>query len=327
MMLKKLIPAAALLALAGAAQAQVTIYGLVDLSYGKNETLGDTKATLHSGGDDGSSQGNSATKVGIKGSMDVGSGFKANFKLETAGITMDGKVGTPGYYDDVKKENVPADPFFNRAAWAGLSGSFGEVRVGRQDSVVFQSSIGFDLNGASNAACASCNAGIAGGILGKGRYSRQIQYIAPTVNGLTAQVGYAAIDTDVSGSKAAAAFGVTYAAGPLALGAASEASRVEGGNSSSMVAGSYDFGAAKLAVSYSPTKDAKGTMFGVTAPVAGFTVGMQYAKNSDTSAKGTEFFVNKEVLKNTYAYADYGTKKETGKDTKTVYAIGAIYTF
>ena len=61
MMLKKLIPAAALLALAGAAQAQVSIYGLVDLSYGKNETLGDTKATLHSGGDDGSSQGNSAT--------------------------------------------------------------------------------------------------------------------------------------------------------------------------------------------------------------------------------------------------------------------------
>jgi predicted porin len=34
MMLKKLIPAAALLALAGAAQAQVSIYGLVDLSYG-----------------------------------------------------------------------------------------------------------------------------------------------------------------------------------------------------------------------------------------------------------------------------------------------------
>lgn len=315
MMLKKLIPAAALLALAGAAQAQVTIYGLVDLSYGKNETLGNAKATLHSGGDDGSSQGNSTTKVGIKGSTDVGSGFKANFKLETAGITMDGKVGSEG------------DPFFNRAAWAGLSGSFGEVRVGRQDSVVFQSSIGFDLNGASNAACATCNAGIAGGILGKGRYSRQIQYIAPTVNGITAQVGYATIDTTVANSKAAAALGVTYAAGPLALAAASEASRVEGGNSSSMVAGSYDFGAAKLAVSYSPTKDAKGTMFGVTAPVAGFTVGMQYAKNSDTSAKGAEFFVNKEVLKNTYAYVDYGTKKETGKDTKSVYAIGAIYTF
>jgi predicted porin len=316
MMLKKLIPAAALLALAGAAQAQVTIYGLVDLSYGKNEALGDTKATLHSGGDDDSSQGNSATRVGIKGSTDVGSGFKANFKLETAGISMDGKVGT-----------APDTPFFSRAAWAGLSGSFGEVRVGRQDSVVFQSAIGFDLNGASNAACASCNAGIAGGILGKGRYSRQIQYIAPTLNGITAQVGYATIDTTVADSKAAAALGVTYAAGPLALAAASEASRVEGGNNSSMVAGSYDFGVAKLAVSYSPTKDAKGTIFGVTAPVAGFTVGMQYAKNSDTSAKGTEFFVNKEVLKNTYAYADYGTKKETGKDTKTAYAIGAIYTF
>lgn len=315
MMLKKLIPAAALLALAGAAQAQVSIYGLVDLSYGKNETIGDTKATLHSGGDDSSSQGNSATKVGIKGSMDVGSGLKANFKLETAGITMDGKVGATD------------DPFFNRQAWAGLSGAFGEVRVGRQDSVVFQTSIGFDLNGASNAACATCNAGIATGILGKGRYSRQIQYIAPTVSGFTVQAGYATVDTTVATSKAAAAIGVTYAAGPLTVALATEAARVDGGSSSSVYAGAYDFGVAKVAVSHSPSKDSKGTMMGVVAPVAGYNVGLQYAKNSDTKAKGTEFFVNKEVLKNTSVYFDYGIKKEVGVESKNTYAVGAIYTF
>jgi predicted porin len=297
----------------------MTIYGLVDLSYGKNETLtdaNDRKATLHSGGDNGSSQGNSASRVGIKGSMDVGSGLKANFKLETAGITMDGKVGS-----------TDGTAFFDRQAWAGLSGGFGEVRVGRQDSVVFQTSIAFDLNGASNAACATCNAGIADGILGKGRYSRQIQYIAPTVSGFTLQAGYAAIDPIVATSKAAAAIGVTYAAGPLTAAIAAEAARVDGGSSSSVFAGAYDFGVAKVAVSYSPSKDSKGTMMGVVAPIAGYNVGMQYAKNSDTKAKGTEFFVNKEVLKNTSVYFDYGIKKVVGVESQNTYALGAIYTF
>ena len=317
MMLKKLIPAAVLLALTGAAQAQVSIYGLVDLSYGKNETLAtanDRKATLHSGGDNGGSQGNSVTRVGLKGSMDVGSGVKGNFKLESGGIDMDGKVNNGG-------------AFFDRQAWAGLSGGLGEVRVGRQDSVVFQTSIAFDLNGASNAACATCNAGIADGILGKGRYSRQIQYIAPTVSGFTVQAGYAAIDPAVAKSKAAAAIGVTYAAGPLTAAAATEGARVDGGTGSSVYAGSYDFGIAKVAVSYSPSKASKGTMMGFVAPVAGVNVGMQYAKNSDTKAKGTEFFVNKEVLKNTSVYFDYGTKKEVGVASKSMYALGAIYVF
>ena len=316
MMLKKLIPAAALLALAGAAQAQVTVYGLIDLSYGKNEAVDASKATLHSGGDDAGSQGNSASRVGIKGSMDVGSGLKGNFKLETAGITMDGKVGSA--------DNTA---FFDRQAWAGLSGGFGEVRVGRQDSVVFQTSIAFDLNGAANAACATCNAGIATGVLGKGRYSRQIQYIAPAINGFTVQAGYAAIEPTDATSKAAAAIGVTYAAGPLTVALASEAARVEGGSNSSVYAASYDFGVAKVAVSHSPSKDSKGTMYGFVAPVAGVNVGMQFAKNSDTKAKGTEFFVNKEVLKNTSVYFDYGTKKEVGVASKSMFALGAIYVF
>jgi len=319
MMLKKLIPAAALLALAGAAQAQVSIYGLVDLSYGKNETLSTAaarKETLHSGGDNGSSQGNSASRVGIKGSMDVGSGYKGNFKLETAGITMDGKVGS--------ENNTP---MFDRQAWAGLSGGFGEVRVGRQDSVVFQTTIGFDLNGASNAACATCNAGLFDGILGKGRYSRQVQYIAPTVNGFTVQAGFASLDPDTTNSKSATAFGVTYTAGALTAALATEAARVTGGSSSSVYAVSYDFGVAKMAVSHSPSKNANGTMVGVVAPIAGYSVGMQYAANSDTKAKGAEYFVNKEVLKNTSVYFDYGTKKEVGSQSKSTYALGAIYTF
>ena len=67
--MKKLILASALLAAFGVAHADATVYGLVDMSYSKS--LADDsaspkkKADFHSGGDDGSGQGNSATRIGV----------------------------------------------------------------------------------------------------------------------------------------------------------------------------------------------------------------------------------------------------------------------
>ena len=140
----KMIPAAVLLSVLGAAHAQVaapaaTVYGVIDMSYGKtiSQDAAGKKADFHSGGDEGGgSYGNSTTRIGVKGSADLGSGIKGNFKFETGGIGTDGSVSSGG-------------TFFSRAAWVGFSGSFGEVRLGRQDSVPFQSSIDLDLNGAS----------------------------------------------------------------------------------------------------------------------------------------------------------------------------------
>lgn len=138
-MKKVLVPVALAFGLAGAAQAQMTIYGLIDASYGKSIAMdaAGQDADIHSGGDNGSGEGNSTTRIGVKGSTDVGKGIKANFKLETGGITSDGEVN-------------PGGAFFNRQAWVGFSGGFGEVRIGRQDSVAFQTMAGYDFNGASN---------------------------------------------------------------------------------------------------------------------------------------------------------------------------------
>ncbi|MDP3037825.1 MAG: porin, partial [Rhodocyclaceae bacterium] len=93
--MKKLLPLAILLGAMGTAHAELAVYGLVDISYGKNiaDDAANKSARLHSGGDDGSSQGNSTTRVGLKGSTDIGSGLKANFKLETAGIDRDLRIG------------------------------------------------------------------------------------------------------------------------------------------------------------------------------------------------------------------------------------------
>jgi len=321
MMLKKLIPAATLLALAGAAQAQITIYGLVDVAMAKslsndgdNTTSAKKDGTLIFGG-------NSATRVGLKGSTDLGSGVKGNFQLESSAIDIDGKLGKDALGDQV---------LFGRQAWVGASGAFGEIRAGRQDSVGFQTLIGFDLNGAANTASASGAAGIGGGLL-NGQGTRSVQYIAPTMAGFKAQLGYQAADTSKlvsqDGGKASTAYGVTYTLDKLALAVAGSSKTSSGGNTASSYAGSYDFGIFKAVANISGTKGAKGAMYGVVAPVAGVNVGMQYAKNSDTKDTGTEFFVNKEILKNTLVYADYLSKK-TGAGVKfDAYAVGVIYVF
>ena len=140
MMTKKLVAAAALLALAGGANAQMVIYGLMDVSYGQGlldnfsangqdfyvngcdgtVTLGEKKPNFHSGGDNCSSEGNSTSRIGFKGSYNVAPDIKAKFQLETGGIESSGKVNNDG-------------TFFNRQAWFGFESKFGEMRFGRQD--------------------------------------------------------------------------------------------------------------------------------------------------------------------------------------------------
>lgn len=329
---KHLIAAAALLAVGGAAQAQMTLYGLADVCYGKSfltdlGVFGGTKADVHSGGDNFSSECNSTTRVGIKGAYEVAKGVKANFKFETAGITSRGEVGTDG------------QPFFNRQAWAGLSGEFGEVRVGRQDSVPFQVMTDFDFNGASNGLSAGAYSGV--GAWNTGRQSKSIQYIAPTGGGLTAQLGLVVKGNGGPGAKDVLSGAIKYGAGPILVGAAFESKPATGLKDFTSVAGSYDFGVAKVMASYASGgftpvgTQAKGYVLGVTAPVAGFTVGAHYgdsksADNSNLKIKSWEFFINKEVFKNTYGYIEAGNWKGDGGEGQTkanAFAAGVIFVF
>ena len=72
--------------------------------------------------------------------------------------------------------------------WAGLSSAYGEVRLGRQDSVAWQTMNEFDFNGASNSASALGNSLVAPWL--PPRQSRSLQYISPDFSGFKAQVGF-----------------------------------------------------------------------------------------------------------------------------------------
>lgn len=334
-MKKAIVSAAVLFGALGSAHAQMTLYGLVDMSYGKS-LLADVflreKADFHSGGDNGSSEGNSTTRVGIKGSSDLGSGIKANFKFESNGITSDGSVNAPT---------------LGRQAWLGFSGGFGEVRLGRQDSVSFQTMIDYDFNGASNGVSALGYAAVGPWL--PGRQSRSLQYISPNYGGFTAQLGF----QPEGNTPASAAFGkaknvfsagVKYSAGPLSVAASAQSKSFDQAQNFYSVAGSYDLGVVKGMIGYADGGEfakggsGKGLSLGAVAPVAGVNVGLMYGKNTDSGLKidSVEVFVNKEVFKNTIAYAEVGSWKTglsvnpldaAAKTKGTGAAIGVIYVF
>jgi hypothetical protein len=219
--------------------------------------------------------------------------------------------------------------FFDRAAWAGFSGSFGEVRLGRQDNVPFQTMVDFDFNGAANAASAQMNSLATPWSL-NGRQSRSLQYIAPAMGGFSVQAGFVP-EAEAATSKAVYSVGLKYTVGKLVVAAAGQTASTTTGSSFSSVAGSYDFGVAKVMASYADGGEGfKGTSVGVVAPVAGFNVGLTYAKNSDAGAAvATEVYVNREIYKNTYAYFDYGNldKANVYFAKGNAYALGVIYSF
>lgn len=325
MLKKNLIAAAALLATAGAANAQMSIYGLIDMCYGKSlyaDVILGEKADVHSGGDNGSSECNSTTRFGIKGSYEVAKGVKANFKLESGGISSDGDVNGGG-------------AFFRRAAWAGLSGDLGEIRVGRQDSVPFQMMGDFDFNGQSNGVSAGAYSGV--GAWNTGRQSRSIQYIAPAMGGVSAHFGLRPKGNSQDGNKDVISGAVKFAAGPVLLGASYESKFDSAVDDFSSFAASFDFGIAKVMASYADGgfnplgNQSKGYVLGITAPVAGFTVGAHFADSKDTASikvQSYELFINKEIFKNTYGYVEAGNWKSSTLNLKgSGAAAGVIFVF
>ena len=97
-----------------AAQSSVTLYGRLNLSaeHQKNVNAVGTQKVLQ----------NSASRIGFKGTEDLGGGLKAGFQLE-AGISAD--------------TGAASASFFGRQSEVNLSGAFGMVRLGNFTSEAY----------------------------------------------------------------------------------------------------------------------------------------------------------------------------------------------
>lgn len=269
-MKKTLLALAALGAFAGtaAAQSSVSVYGVVDLSL--ESVKGDSTITRVS------SSNYATSRLGFKGTEDLGSGLKANFVLES-GIAVD--TGSNGN-----------TRFFDRAAWAGLAGGFGELRLGRQDTSIGVLTAPTKILGAQ----AYDDFKIAGTFAGDTyrRADNAITYAIPKfVDGLSAEVQYSTGigSSSTTGTEATNDIGeawglnVKYAIGGLNLGlgyidvkidAAGSATNTAAASADEsdeglLVYGGYNFGAFSLTAYYNQddrsTADDKRKLYGIKA--------------------------------------------------------------
>lgn len=239
--------AIACVASAATAQTSVNLYGLLDASV-ESVRAGNANVSRVS------SSNLATSRFGMKGVEDLGGGLSATFVLESA---VNADTGANG---DTAR-------FFDRAAWLGLSGGFGEIRLGRQDS-----SIGL-LAGNSSilGAQAYDDFKIAKTYAGDKyrRVDNAITYVLPKlVDGLSAQVQYSTtagakdvattvggVGAEKAGDKTGRLYGLNaqYTSGAFGAGLGylvADVSNTGDKDKASLAYVSYDFGAAKTTAYY-----------------------------------------------------------------------------
>lgn len=195
-----LIGAVATLATGAAmAQSSVTVYGRF------NTTVERVKVTDDTGASESTSVlNNNASRLGFKGSEDMGGGLKANFLLEHRFNSDDG--------------SSTSSQFWAGDAWAGLSGGFGEVRLGTQTSTSYYATADWvSMHNHDTGDSADALYYSATGFDG----TNKISYITPEMGGLTAEL-QGQLGEGRAGREKAFDLGVYYKLGALALGLGAE---------------------------------------------------------------------------------------------------------
>lgn len=346
--MQKTLIALAVLAASGAAMAQssVTLYGLVDAGIGQKTTEVTGTAKVKQTVVDSSLLNNS--RFGFKGSEDLGGGLKANFTLEQGFSTDTGAA-------------VSSTLAFSRKAVVGLSGSFGAVDLGRQYSAYD------DLRGATNM-ISDTNFATTGTVFATGladytnRIDNSIGYRSASFGGISGAVvlGLGEDKTSALSATQNVSAHIKYANGPIVVGYAyqQQDSRIPAttvpvaaaSNSAEikyhLLAGSYDFGVAKLTGGFNVAKQSgledKEYQIGVTVPFGAAAVAAGYSKAegertgaADLEGQGISLVGTYSLSKRTTLYAGFlRTEVETaGAGTavitteKSTIATGVRHTF
>jgi predicted porin len=328
-MKKSLIAVAVLAAFVGTsfAQTNVSIYGVVDagLSYTDNGAAANSKTLgLGSGQQSGS-------RLGFKGSEDLGGGLSAIFTLENGFNVDDGTQGQ--------------GRLFGRQAFVGLSGGFGSVKLGRQYNPIRGAAEAIDPFGL----------GLAGdlkrvfNVYGE-RADNTINYTTPNLSGFSGQFAYSF--GEVAGSTSAGrqlGLSGSYANGPLFATLAyhyrdnsTDALVDKGSAKSTLLGATYNFGVAKLHGGFAWNKgdtgvtdnvDSRDWMLGVSAPLGSGTVLASYIQHKDkltddADAKQWALGYTYNLSKRTNLYTSYA-KINNDANAKIVSAVagGSASTF
>lgn len=248
--MKKSLIALAVMAAAGAASAQssVTLFGIVDVNASYQRTSGGEKNTFLG------NSGYNSSRLGFRGTEDLGGGLSASFWLEGA-LAPDVGQGA----------SQSTGLNFQRRSTVSLAGNWGELRLGRDYTPTFWNMTVFDpfgTNGVGSnighkvklAGASSTAAGVVDPAYV--RSNNMVQYFLPAnLGGFYGQVSYAFDETSnlSTPSNAGRYIGgrLGFATGPFNVAAAY--GQTEGAETFASpdvrnwnVAGQWDFGMAKL---------------------------------------------------------------------------------
>jgi predicted porin len=342
-MKKTLVAVAAMAAVTGA-MAQATIYGNIDQAYTKSTTSVAGRQTSNTTTMGSYQMGSS--QIGFKGEEDLGGGLKASFLHEMGVFTeTNGSV-------------------FTRQAFVGLSGGFGDVRIGKQYSASFNNLVGADPFGATGGSGALYVGNVLIGNQGKSgdnplRQDDGIQYDLPTfIPGVKIGLSKVTLGADTGNGSLpktgdSTGYGITYASGPLSVGVTSDSIKAQNIAGAGVVAAAssttklstfaagYDLGMAKL--TYSDAKimnngrGVKASMTGIAVPMGAATLmvtsstGKANTSAGDTALKGMQYGGNYALSKRTVAYLHINNSTSTTKanvGTKTNgYGLGIHHSF
>jgi predicted porin len=159
---------AAVLVAPVAAMADSTVYGKVRVATDFVSNEANTDALGNQVDEVGLSD--QSSRLGIKGSEDLGNGLKAIYKMEF-GVKVGDELGTLGA----------------RNAYVGLAGNFGTALAGRHDTPLKMSTGKLDLFADTIADYDTSSAGIAGhtGLFQDRRADGVLAYISPSMGGFT----------------------------------------------------------------------------------------------------------------------------------------------
>jgi predicted porin len=248
--MKKSLIALAVMAAAGAASAQssVTLFGIVDatLAWGRGDV--DRFRVTNSG--------YNSSRLGFRGTEDLGGGMSASFWLE-AGVNNDDGTGAATNVNNQASGGALAGMngsqglTFNRRSTVSLAGGWGELRIGRDYTPQFWNLTVFDPFGTNGAGTTQTLNSIITGVTAV-RASNTIGYFLPgNLGGFYGQIQHyrgenasgAATSSDGNGNG----LRLGYAAGPVNVALAVSKTKYAAGDvKQNNIGAQWDFGVAKL---------------------------------------------------------------------------------
>lgn len=315
------------LAAPAVAQDGVSIYGIADvgLEYSKDLTGNGSNWRLQSGQQ-------SSSRLGFRGSESLGRGITANFTLESGFNIDDGSLAS----DDI---------LFSRQAWAGLTGGFGEVRLGRQQTPLYDALWAVDPFKVNSTG--AIQRVFAAGIYGNDpvfRSDNTVMYFTPDYNGFIGQFAWSlGEEAGETSTRRQLSLGVNYTNGPIMarfvyhdgndvpLGSLGD---VTADFRTAFIGGTYDFGGVKAHAAYGDSKaktlielDMRSLMIGATVPLGAGTLLASYIRNDvrDIDEGVTSQYAigySYDLSKRTNLYTAYGyTTNDDGVRVRT-FALG-----